>query len=131
MKLYMLYIGFAIIATVVNLLAQEIVWRLCVNDFRLAASIFAGTLVGLLVKYVLDKKYIFDYQVGSHTQDIKIFFLYGVMGLLTTLIFWLTEFAFDWWFAGKMMRYTGAVIGLLIGYIIKYQLDKKFVFIER
>jgi putative flippase GtrA len=26
------------------------------------------------------------------------------------------------------MRYTGAVIGLAIGYIIKYLLDKRFVF---
>ena len=26
------------------------------------------------------------------------------------------------------MRYLGGVIGLMIGYIIKYQLDKRYVF---
>lgn len=51
------------------------------------------------------------------------------MGLVTTLLFWITEYTFDLWFATKTMRYVGAVIGLSIGYVAKYQLDKKYVFI--
>jgi putative flippase GtrA len=44
--------------------------------------------------------------------------------VITTFVFW----GFDYLFNSIPMRYLGAVIGLSIGYIIKYQLDKKFVF---
>jgi putative flippase GtrA len=125
------YVAFAIIATVVNLVTQEIMFQLYTSAFQLGISIFMGTLTGLVVKYVLDKKFIFNYQVDSKSKDSQTFFLYSVMGMITTVIFWVTEFAFDAWFATKTMRYTGAVIGLSVGYLTKYQLDKKFVFIER
>jgi hypothetical protein len=29
------------------------------------------------------------------------------------------------------MRYIGGVLGLSIGYYIKYQLDKRFVFVDK
>jgi putative flippase GtrA len=50
------------------------------------------------------------------------------MGLATTAIFWSVEFGFDRIFGTAHMRYVGAVIGLAIGYIVKYYLDKRFVF---
>ena len=50
------------------------------------------------------------------------------MGLGTTAIFWGFEFSFDYLFDLKEMRYFGAVMGLSIGYYLKYKLDKKFVF---
>ena len=43
-------------------------------------------------------------------------------------IFWGLEFGFNWVFHTKEMRYLGGIIGLAIGYLIKYQLDKRFVF---
>jgi putative flippase GtrA len=53
------------------------------------------------------------------------------MGLVTTAIFWGTETAF-WmiWHTG-MMRELGAVLGLLVGYVVKYNLDRRFVFTDR
>lgn len=131
MKISLLYVIFAAIATIVNLVTQEIIFQLYIGAFQLGVSIFMGTLTGLAVKYALDKKYIFNYQVDSKSKDSQTFFLYSMMGIVTTVIFWVTEFAFDAWFATKTMRYVGAVIGLSIGYLTKYQLDKKFVFIER
>jgi len=115
----------------VNLVTQEIMCQLYTGPFQLGVGIFMGSLTGLVVKYTLDKKYIFNYQAESKSKDSQMFFLYSIMGIVTTVIFWVTEFAFDAWFATKAMRYVGAVIGLSIGYITKYQLDKKFVFIER
>jgi putative flippase GtrA len=53
------------------------------------------------------------------------------MGVVTTVLFWVTEYTFDLWFETKTMRYVGAVIGLGIGYLTKYYLDKKYVFVER
>jgi putative flippase GtrA len=84
-----------------------------------------GTLSGLLLKYFLDKKYIFFYETSSKKDDGKKFFLYSLMGVFTTLIFWAFELGFEFLWQKK---YLGAVIGLLIGYIVKYQLDKRYVF---
>jgi putative flippase GtrA len=53
------------------------------------------------------------------------------MGLVTTAIFWGTETLFWWLWHTDAMRELGAVIGLTIGYVTKYQLDKRFVFAPR
>ena len=53
------------------------------------------------------------------------------MAVFTTIIFWGTEIAFDTLFQDPNAKYLGAVIGLSIGYIIKYFLDKKYVFIHK
>ena len=127
-KLTLLYIGFAIIATVCNLAAQDITIQVYSGPFYLAASILIGTAAGLVVKYVLDKKYIFQFYTTDVNQDAKVFFMYCSMGVFTTVIFWATEFGFHYAFETKAMRYVGACIGLSIGYFIKYTLDKKFVF---
>lgn len=91
-------------------------------------SIFAGTGIGLVVKYILDKRYIFRFRARSAAHDGQTFLLYTVMGLATTAIFWGFEFSFHHLFDTKAMRYLGGVIGLAIGYLSKYHLDKRFVF---
>ena len=50
------------------------------------------------------------------------------MGSVTTIIFWCTEYLFHLIFTADFMRYAGAIVGLSIGYYIKYQLDRRFVF---
>ena len=90
-----------------------------------------GTAVGLLLKYQLDKRYIFGFSPASFIHDSRTFALYTCMGLLTTAIFWGFEFGFHLLFQDKLMRYLGAVIGLAIGYWMKYHLDKRFVFQAR
>nr|WP_297347113.1 GtrA family protein [uncultured Glaciecola sp.] len=127
----MLYVAFAIIATIVNLFTQEITSNLFQYEYEILISMFTGTLAGLIVKYLLDKKFIFKFKTKSQKQDLTTFFFYSLMGIVTTLLFWVTEYTFDMWFETKTMRYIGAVIGLSIGYITKYYLDKKYVFIER
>jgi putative flippase GtrA len=92
---------------------------------------FCGTLAGLIVKYVLDKKFIFYHQVTDKKDDAKKFALYSLMGVFTTIIFWGTEITFDALYQSSYAKYIGAVLGLSIGYVIKYFLDKKFVFIHK
>ena len=92
---------------------------------------FVGTLAGLVAKYILDKKFIFYHEVKNKKDDAKKFALYSLMGVFTTIIFWGTEIAFDALSQDHNAKYLGAVIGLSIGYIIKYFLDKKYVFIHR
>lgn len=122
------YTIFCIVATIVNLGIQEFVINVYKAVHALEISIVCGTLAGLVVKYILDKKYIFKAHTKGVNRDIGRFFLYALMGIVTTLIFWAFEFGFHYVFDNKFMRYTGAVIGLTIGYVFKYYLDARFVF---
>lgn len=128
MKIPIIYTLFAIIATAVNIGVQEIAIWLYTGPFSLMFSIGAGTALGLALKYVLDKRYIFRFQAKNAIHDGKTFLLYILMGVLTTMIFWGFEFGFNALYQKKELRYLGAVIGLAIGYLAKYYLDRQFVF---
>lgn len=128
MKLTIRYVMFAVIATMANIGAQDIVIRGYSGTFDIAFSVAVGTVVGLVVKYMLDKRYIFCFQTRNTAHDIQTFSLYALMGLAMTAIFWGFEFGFHYAFHSKESRYLGGVIGLAIGYAIKYQLDKRYVF---
>jgi len=122
------YIVFAIISTIVNLFFQYLSFEIYDGFLALYLAMFLGTLAGLVLKYILDKKYIFFHTPKSKKDDGKKFLLYSLMGLFTTFIFWGFEIGFDYLFQDENAKYLGAVIGLSIGYIVKYNLDKKFVF---
>lgn len=124
------YTLFAALATFGNILTQDLSIRLYDGALALYFSMACGTLAGLMIKYVLDKKYIFSYETRNFVEDGRKFVLYSMMGVVTTCIFWGTELTFEVVFATRFMRYTGAVLGLSLGYWIKYRLDKRFVFAE-
>lgn len=128
MYLAVKYTLFAVLATLANISTQDVTDRIYDGPYGIYFSMLCGTLVGLVVKYVLDKKYIFFYRTKGFLDDGRKFFLYSTMGVVTTCVFWGMELGFDFAFAAKHMRYLGAVIGLGIGYWIKYRLDKRFVF---
>jgi hypothetical protein len=127
-KLAVTYTILALIATATNIASQAISVRLYSGIYSITLSIFVGTLTGLLLKYILDKEYIFKFKANSAAHDTRTFLLYCVMGIATTTIFWGFEYAFQFFFGTEHMRYLGGMIGLAIGYITKYQLDKRFVF---
>lgn len=127
-KLAVNYAIFALIATLANIGAQDLVMRIYGGAFAILLSIIVGTGAGLVVKYMLDKRYIFRFRACSVAHDTRTFALYTLMGLATTVIFWGFEFGFQYIFASKTMRYLGGVMGLAIGYLVKYQLDKRYVF---
>jgi len=128
LKLTLKYALFAAIATIVNLATQKIMDGLYSGPLTYFVSLGAGTLTGLVVKYILDKKFIFYYVVESKTQDMRKFILYCVMGLATTAIFWGFQTGFFLLWKVDYAKFIGAAIGLSIGYFVKYQLDKRFVF---
>lgn len=128
MKISAIYALLAVIATVINIGTQDISIRIYDGPYGIFVSMLLGTGVGLVVKYILDKLYIFSFQAKSVAHDGQTFVLYALMGLVTTAIFWGFEFAFEYAFASKEMRYLGGAIGLAIGYVAKYALDKRFVF---
>jgi putative flippase GtrA len=124
------YVLFAILSTVANLLSQEVVFQTA-PFMRLSLSILAGTAVGFAVKYVLDKYWIFYDAYTTHTDEIRKVALYGAFSVITTAIFWAVEVTFWTIWQTSFAKYTGAVIGLAIGYAAKFLLDRQFVFRTR
>jgi len=128
MRLAIIYAVLALIAMATNIGAQELTVRAYQGPFQVALSVFVGTGVGLVVKYMLDKSFIFRFRPRDKLHDAQTFVLYTVTGVATTAIFWGFEFGFDRLFQSKDMRYLGGLIGLAIGYWTKYRLDKRYVF---
>lgn len=125
------YSAFAVIATLANLGAQRLVLLTGESPVLFALAVFVGTALGLVVKYALDKRWIFaDRETGLRAHSRK-FGLYTAMGLVTTAIFWATETGFWLAFGSHTAREVGAVLGLAVGYVVKYQLDRRFVFAPR
>ncbi len=144
-----LYLFFASLASGVNILSQIITRWLCENPFQslshgfwnvffsplqisedaflLILEMGVGTLSGLIFKYFLDKKYVFQHVAENRKAETKTFLVYALMGLATTFIFWGVE----WIFNGFGAKYLGAAIGLALGYITKFFLDQTFVFKKR
>jgi putative flippase GtrA len=122
------YAGFAAVATGCNLGSQALMDRAYRGALAVYASLFVGTLVGLVVKYVLDKKFIFhdltQGLVGRGWQFVR----YALTGVLTTAIFWGLELGAYHAFHTQSARYVGGAVGLALGYWLKYRLDKRLVF---
>ena len=125
-----LYAVFATLATAVNIGSQACVIWLYHGVYAVPLSILVGTAAGLPVKYVLEKRHIFGFESDNLAHDGRMFALYSLMGLFTTALFWVVEWAFHTAFGTDAMRYLGGAIGLTLGYVIKYHLDKRFVFVK-
>ncbi len=125
------YILFALISTAANLGFQFLSFQLYSGWMAIYVAMGIGTLAGLVVKYILDKRYIFYHETQNKKEDAQKFMLYSLMGVFTTFIFWGVEIGFDKIFGGAVAKYMGGFIGLAIGYSIKYFLDKRFVFVTK
>ncbi|SPJ25746.1 GtrA family protein [Palleronia abyssalis] len=126
MRLAVRYALFAALATLANLGVQRAVLLGGAESFL--PAMIAGTAAGLVLKYVLDKRWIFGDRSTGLSAHSRRFGLYSLMGVVTTLIFWGFETAFWLTFRTDPMRELGAVLGLALGYWIKYRLDRRFVF---
>ncbi len=127
MNIFFKYVLFCVIAIFVNLTSQRIFLELIFLDNYIIALVF-GTLTGLISKYILDKNYIFKDFDHSLKNNSKKFTMYSFNGLFTTIIFWGMESLFYFVYSTTFARELGAMIGLSIGYFLKYRLDKKYVF---
>ena len=130
-RLATLYSAFVMLAMACNISSQALVIWLYNGPFSIPLSILVGTVVGLPVKYFLEKRHIFNFESESFLHGGRIFMLYSFLGGFTTAIFWGIEWGFHVAFGTDTMRYVGGAIGLTIGNILKYHLDKHFVFVHR
>lgn len=131
LRLVLHYAAFAILATIANLGTQQIVLSIDDGWLFYYAALIGGTGMGLVLKYLLDKFWIFADPGRDLVTNAQQFSLYTLMGVATTLIFWIVETGFWFVWGTHDARVAGALIGLAIGYCVKYQLDRRFVFAGR
>ena len=129
-KIAVLYTLFAVLSTAINIGSQMLSIWIYKGPLSVEISILVGTVMGLPLRYFLEKRYIFNFTSKNLVHDGKLFVFYSAMGVITTLIFWGTEYTFHLIYDIDFMRYLGGVFGLSIGFYVKYQLDKKYVFVN-
>ena len=129
-KIAVLYTLFAVLSTAINIGSQMLSIWIYKGPLSVEISIVVATAMGLPLRYFLEKRYIFNFTSKNLVHDGKLFVFYSAMGVITTLIFWGTEYAFHLIYDTDLMRYLGGIIGLSIGFYVKYQLDKKYVFVN-
>lgn len=137
---YFFYILFAVCSAVLNFLVQktcEIIFRLFNNNFlsfRLYKNIDIATLLKLtaataaafIFKYLADRFLVFKKaKYTTAKKEIAGIGLYTVFSVFTTLLFWAVQLSFKVYF---QLEYLGLIVGLAVGYTIKFFLDKNFVF---
>ncbi len=130
MTIAVLYTLFAGISTAINIGTQILFNAVYLGPFAVELSIIAGTVAGMPPRYVLEKKYVFLFKSDGIAHDGRLFVLYSFMAVFTTAIFWGVEYGFHLVFGSDSMRYIGGVIGLAIGFYVKYLLDRKYVFVS-
>lgn len=121
---------FAVFSIAINIGFQVLSTWAYKGAYSIEISILVGTAVGLPLRYFLEKRYIFNFTSQNLIHDARLFVFYSAMGVITTFIFWGTEYAFHLVYETDFMRYIGGIIGLAFGFFIKYQLDKKYVFVN-
>ncbi|SDR40825.1 Putative flippase GtrA (transmembrane translocase of bactoprenol-linked glucose) [Rhizobiales bacterium GAS113] len=124
------YVAFAFVSGLANLVTQALSIRVA-PIYPLQLSILCGTATGFLVKYLLDKRWIFFDEYDGRASELRKIIVYGLFGVGTTLLFWGVELAFLHIGGTDEAKYAGAAIGLAIGNVLKYLLDRKYVFKAR
>ena len=112
----------------INIISQRIIFTLNNSEYVFTMAIITGTITGFISKYYFDKNFIFKDKTSLILDKSKQILKYAYFAVFTTLIFWITEYVFWIIYYTHSAREIGAVIGLSIGYYLKYKLDKKYVF---
>lgn len=131
LRIAALYSLFAALSILVNIATQALVVALVDHRWAIPVSVLAGTATGLVAKYLLDKRLIFAHVSTGRAHEARTFILYSIAGVFTTVVFWGTEYLFHLWFRTDAMRYVGGVLGLALGYVLKYRIDRRFAFAPR
>ncbi|NQU34173.1 MAG: GtrA family protein [Bacteroidetes bacterium] len=100
-------------------------------DIAFLLQLITGTIVGFIFKFIMDKYIVFKDKDMDIKQATKQLFVYTIFAIGTTLIFWFIEIGFKLIFTFHGRDLVGGLIGLCVGYTVKYQLDKKYVFNSR
>jgi putative flippase GtrA len=139
---YVFYMLFAALCTLVNLGSQYGIkkllkpvqllhYKLFNLELFFIIALLTGTILGFSAKFVLDKFIVFREKHKTLGHTFTQIFIYGLLAFVTTAIFWGVEILFRVIFLFENREIVGGLIGLAIGYTVKFFLDKRFVFIGR
>ena len=138
---YIMYMLFAVLAILVNVTVQvftAVIIRLLLGptaDFPIftfeiwyIVSLGLGTVAGFIFKFIADKFVVFgeDVAEAASTRTARQLGIYFTFAIFTTIIFWGTETLFK--ILWPPLYLLGGIIGLAIGYTVKFLLDRQFVF---
>ncbi len=120
-----LYVVFAAFAICLNMFVQNLMFALWPLGGAIFVAMPVGAGVALLTKYFLDRRYVF----ASERSASRIEFLkYALTGGFITAVFFVTEYAIWIIYQTDYARNVGIVIGMTVGYTLKYVLDRHFIF---
>ncbi len=91
-------------------------------------ALFCGTAMGWIVKYTLDKHYVFKHETHSRVQLAGNMATHASTGVIFTLVFWTIETLFLLFVDIPGAMYLGAIVGLSLSYLLRYQVDRLIVF---
>jgi len=130
---------FAFCSILINLTIQQISKILLKNtqldfihffnlDIAFIIQLISGTIAGFIFKFIVDKFAIFKNAYAGFKHTSKQIIIYLLFAVITTIIFWGFEISFNHFFKFTNRDLFGGLIGLIIGYTIKFLLDRKWVF---
>ena len=93
-RIAVFYTLFAVLSTAINIGSQMLSIWIYKGPLSVEISILFGTAMGVPLRYFLEKRYIFNFTSKNLVHDGRLFVFYSAMGVITTLIFWGTEYAF-------------------------------------
>ncbi len=101
----------------------------CPNDGRVLVGSVLGVGVSYIVKFILDKFIVFEKKSTDLKQTSKEFIKYFLFAIFTTVINIGGQYLLYKIFLWEYL--TAAIIPLAVGYIVKFLLDRKYVFPEK
>jgi putative flippase GtrA len=120
-----IYVACVVVSSTANFVAQEsFYWQWP----HVQLAMLFGAAVALVVKYTLVRKYAFAFKPRNQTHEAKVFFVYGVWGVVTMALFWAIELGFHYFIFIPYSRQIGTVVGLLVCGYLKFVLDRDYVF---
>lgn len=142
---YIIYMFFAALSIILNLgsqyVAKEIILILIPDfgnkvflhfEYWFLTALGFGTVIGFVFKFIVDKFVVFEERISKNARQelqktTKQITMYFGFAIFTTIIFWGFEFSFKFFLPGYWYL-VGGLIGLIVGYTVKFLLDSRFVF---
>ena len=142
---YFIYMVFAALSIILNLASQYIVREIILIivpnfanqeilhfEYWFLIALGFGTVIGFLFKFIVDKFVVFEEKLSKNTKKelqktTKQISMYFGFAIFTTMIFWGFEFSFKFFLPGNWYLF-GGLLGLIVGYTVKFLLDSRFVF---
>lgn len=122
-----LYVLFAGAAVGLNVLVQRLVFAVYHGPQTIVVAMVVGAGVALTAKYFLDRKWVLGVR---HAADEEEIIKYAMAGATITLVFFAFQYTIWIFYQTDLARDIGIVLGMAVGYLIKFLIDRKFVFVE-